>query len=315
MEHKFYSNGKLLLTGEYFVLDGATALALPTTYGQDLLVNSFTEEKTSINWKSYDTQQNCWFSLRLKNDSENLKLDNNANFTEEKTAERIVQLLNFLKKENSALFTDKSLSFTTHLGFNRDWGLGSSSTLIANLAKWAKINPYKLLKNSFGGSGYDIACAMRDTPILYTLQHENPVIESVTFKPSFAEKLFFVHLNQKQDSREAIAHYRKQKAENHQKNLKAINKITQQLLESKTLQDFEKLLDLHEKIVSAALNISPIKQRLFHDYPGSIKSLGGWGGDFILATGNQEQKEYFLEKGFPTIIDYDKMILNKKSLP
>ena len=34
----FYSNGKLLITGEYVVLDGAKALALPTKFGQSLLV-------------------------------------------------------------------------------------------------------------------------------------------------------------------------------------------------------------------------------------------------------------------------------------
>ena len=34
----FYSNGKLLITGEYVVLDGAKALALPTKFGQSLVV-------------------------------------------------------------------------------------------------------------------------------------------------------------------------------------------------------------------------------------------------------------------------------------
>ena len=34
----FYSNGKLLLTGEYVVLDGAKALAVPTRFGQNLIV-------------------------------------------------------------------------------------------------------------------------------------------------------------------------------------------------------------------------------------------------------------------------------------
>ena len=36
MKKTFYSNGKLLITGEYVVLDGAKALALPTKYGQNL---------------------------------------------------------------------------------------------------------------------------------------------------------------------------------------------------------------------------------------------------------------------------------------
>jgi mevalonate kinase len=43
MKETFYSNGKLLITGEYLVLDGATAFALPTKIGQNLIV-----EKTLI---------------------------------------------------------------------------------------------------------------------------------------------------------------------------------------------------------------------------------------------------------------------------
>ena len=34
----FYSNGKLLITGEYLVLDGARSLAIPTKFGQFLIV-------------------------------------------------------------------------------------------------------------------------------------------------------------------------------------------------------------------------------------------------------------------------------------
>jgi len=40
----YRSNGKLLLTGEYVVLDGALSLALPTTLGQRLTVE---KNKTS----------------------------------------------------------------------------------------------------------------------------------------------------------------------------------------------------------------------------------------------------------------------------
>ena len=36
----FYSPGKLLLTGEYVVLDGAKSLAIPTIFGQSLNITS-----------------------------------------------------------------------------------------------------------------------------------------------------------------------------------------------------------------------------------------------------------------------------------
>ena len=51
-KHTFYSNGKLLLTGEYVVLDGANALAVPTKYGQNLVVEII--NKPYIIWKSFN---------------------------------------------------------------------------------------------------------------------------------------------------------------------------------------------------------------------------------------------------------------------
>jgi hypothetical protein len=48
---------------------------------------------------------------------------------------------------------------------------------------------------------------------------------------------------------------------------------------------------------------------LFPDYSRAIKSLGAWGGDFVLATGNFNEMDYFKQKGFHTIISYHKMVL------
>ena len=60
MKKTFYSNGKLLLTAEYLVLDGATALALPTKFGQNLIVEQIESNKTIV-WKSYDIDHSIWF--------------------------------------------------------------------------------------------------------------------------------------------------------------------------------------------------------------------------------------------------------------
>ena len=75
--------------------------------------------------------------------------------------------------------------------------------------------------------------------------------------------------------------------------------------------DFENLINQHEKIIGNVLKKQPIKERLFSDYFGCIKSLGAWGGDFILATGNIDTPNYFKQKGYETIIKYDDMILWK----
>ncbi len=52
MKQEFYSNGKLLLSGEYAVLDGALAWAIPTTFGQYLRISINTSAE--ISWKSLD---------------------------------------------------------------------------------------------------------------------------------------------------------------------------------------------------------------------------------------------------------------------
>ncbi len=41
--------------------------------------------------------------------------------------------------------------------------------------------------------------------------------------------------------------------------------------------------------------------KIFLDYFGQTKSLGAWGGDFILATGNKDTPKYFKNKGYPNL--------------
>ena len=85
--------------------------------------------------------------------------------------------------------------------------------------------------------------------------------------------------------------------------------MTRELFHATTLTDFESLLTVHEATLSKALKIAPIKERLFSDYSGAIKSLGGWGGDFVLATGNEKTPGYFKARGFTTVVPYSDMVL------
>ncbi len=301
--NRFYSNGKLLLTGEYTVLDGAIALALPTVFGQELLVQENNSE--TISWKSYDWDKLVWidvvfsFSEIIKN---NFVSDNSF---EQKLSEILFQayLLNpkFLEK-------NKGYQVETQLTFPRLWGLGTSSTLINNLAKWLKINPYELLKNTFSGSGYDIACAENHTPILFRLEENNPVIEPIHFKPEFSDNLFFVYLNKKQNSRSAIASYYN-KQFRISKTIKEINRITTGIQQTKSLSEFTHLLEKHEAIMSNVLEMQTIKETFFADFKGTVKSLGAWGGDFVLVVSKENPANYFKQKGFEVVIPYKEMIL------
>ena len=91
--------------------------------------------------------------------------------------------------------------------------------------------------------------------------------------------------------------------------IKKINSISLSIMKSTTLNEFEKLIVAHEEIISKTINIEPIKKKLFSDYQsGVIKSLGAWGGDFLLVTGNKSNMSYFSNKGYDEIIPYKDLV-------
>ncbi|PTM04073.1 MAG: GHMP kinase [Bacteroidetes bacterium] len=300
----FRSNGKLLLTAEYVVLDGAMALALPTKLGQDLTIEP--NEKNTLIWRSIHENGNTWFESEFSLD-EIAKMQTPSN----PISKRLLEILISAKQLNpNFLIANNGFSVTTKLDFPHNWGLGSSSTLINNIANWANINPYDLLELTFGGSGYDIACARFNNPIIYS---KNPIdnsriINEVNFNPSFKDELFFIHLNQKQDSREGIKRYNQVK-NNLSSTILEINTITKHIIDCDSLSEFKKHITKHEDIISSLINLPTVKTSLFNNYQGAIKSLGAWGGDFILATGSQNDMDYFKQKGYSTIISYSDMIL------
>lgn len=307
---KFYSNGKLLLTGEYVVLDGATSLALPTTFGQDLVVQSIKEPL--LIWESYDERGITWFQaefrmsdLRIVSETFNSETDN----SKETLAISLQKIILHAQRMNPKFLNSKTgFHIKTNLSFPRNWGLGTSSTLIHNIASWAEVDPYELLFASFGGSGYDIACAQNDTPISYQLKDKKPIVKAINFKPIFSDQLYFVHLNVKQNSRSGIKKYREFDTDK-ENVIQDISTITDEMVNCDNLSEFERMLKAHEQIISKVIHNKPIQELVFKDYFGQTKSLGAWGGDFILATGNQDTPAYFKEKGFETVVSYKDMIL------
>lgn len=304
---KFHSYGKLLITGEYVVLDGATALALPTKYGQTLQVKPI--EEPVISWESIDEKGETWF----KKDFSKEKILNGtqeASKESNKVESRLLKILKEAIKVNpNGLSQHKGYKVTTTTDFPLNWGLGTSSTLIANIAKWFQIDAYDLLENTFGGSGYDVAVAMEGHPITYELSGDHRSILSTSFKPAFRDKIFFVYLNKKQNSRDSISHYQNQDKETLATAVEKISAITHKVITCTSLSEFELLLEIHENIISQLVNLPKVKTMLFPDFKGAVKSLGGWGGDFVLATGGEKEQEYFRSKGYETIIPYSKMIL------
>ena len=297
----YRANGKLLLTAEYFVLDGAIALALPVNKGQSLHLLGNPDGIDYLHWQSFNVDGSLWFEGKFS-----LPYGSYLEGTHPKVGEKLSSIFAHIRAvKPNFLANAKGLKVQTQLDFVREWGLGTSSTLIATMANWAGIDPFKLQFAAFGGSGYDIACANVQHPILYQKVPEIRV-EKADFTPSFKEQLYFVYLGKKQNSRTGIAHYRKL-VKSAPQLIDEVTALTKACLDAKHLQDFERIMVAHEELIAKNLQMERAKTRYFSDFWGEVKSLGAWGGDFILVTSDRssaETRQYFHERGFEQFFTY-----------
>ncbi|MFZ1704528.1 MAG: GYDIA family GHMP kinase [Saprospiraceae bacterium] len=302
---KHHGRGKLLLTGEYAVLDGAKALALPTKLGQKLTIKRTTS--SDLIWESLDMNGKIWFDSTIS------LFDFSPVQTSNEEISIFLQnvLKNAVRLNSEFLSQWNGFKIETQVEFPLDWGLGSSSTLIYLIGEWADVNPLLLYFKTEDGSGYDVACAFADGPITYINSPDEVSYTEVDFSPSFHSNLYFVHLGQKMDSKLAIKQYLKA-VKNKTTLVKTISRITEDIQTVKNLKEFETLLNEHENVIASHTGFKKVKEERFADYWGSVKSLGAWGGDFVLVTSDKsadETKNYFQKKGFNTIVEYKKMVL------
>ncbi len=299
MKNHLFSPGKLLLTSEYFVLDGALALAVPTKLGQDFYWEEKDDGKRIIFWEALH-ENKPWLVAKI--DYENWRvLETNL----PESAAFILKVLKNVQQLSLVKFQDNlSYHIKTNLQFPGNFGLGSSSTLMNNLAEFAEIDAFILNEISLGGSGYDIAVAQEKSAILY--QNDPKNIQKIEFNPPFLENLILIHLNQKQDSREGINAFRTREKSLSLKG--EFTKITEEVLKCQDLEAFSKLMSLHESKLSGFLEMETVKEKYFKDCPVFVKSLGAWGGDFVLSAKFGDFKNYFFEKGFTQIFDYKELV-------
>lgn len=300
---EFYSNGKLFILGEYYVLEGAKVFALPTKFGQYL--NVFPLKTKTLSWKSYDADGSVWYNDEI---SVSDILSNNQS-TDDKVRNTLIDILHQAHLINPSILENNGFLVETKLTFPRNWGLGTSSTLINNIAQWFQIDAFKLLQKSFGGSGFDIACAQNNTPVTYQVVNNTPVVEQVRFNPSFKDQIYFVYLNKKRDSKDAIANFRK-KQKNLSEEIKQVTQMTDELLQIQDLKIFIDFFKTYEQNLGEILETPTIQEQLFADFDGLVKSLGGWGGDFVMVASENNPTEYFKTKGYETIISYNNIIFD-----
>ncbi len=293
-----------MLTGEYMVLRGAEALTLPLRKGQTMKVTTG-KGVPSVNWKT--TINGChWFDARFS--IPDLAIANTNDFP---TAQNVRELLLAIKKIKPSFLSEKGFYHVeNNLEFSVDWGLGSSSSLISNLARWAGIDPFDLHFMVSDGSGYDIAAAGSEIPLVYGLHDQKPSFRQVRFNPVFKDKLYFVYSGRKISSAFEVSRFRDLdgSADNM---VGEISGITRQIANSVNFDEFVMLLKKHEDIISGIIGKKPVAKSHFGDFKGMVKSLGAWGGDFLLFASDYPGEyiaSYFRRKDLTKWFRYDDII-------
>jgi len=301
----YCANGKLLLTGEYLVLHGAKAIALPLKLGQQLTV---LDELNSdnIEWQAF-YEGKIWFSCELN--PEDFSVIDSNHPEKAKTLSKIFQTIKILNPD----FQPKAgTKLETSLDANPEWGFGSSSTLISLLSQWADVDPFKLNELIFKGSGFDIACATANGPIFYTKKEPS---QPVCLDYPFDDQLFLVYSGKKKKtSTEVNAFLKEKKVPDHL--IDEVSALADEFASCHIQNEFNYLIRQHEQLVGELIGQLPVKEQLFADFDGEIKSLGAWGGDFYLISTAQpfpEIKKYFDNLGLTTIFSWNDLILKREN--
>lgn len=303
---KHHAHGKLLITGEYLVLKGATALAIPLNKGQTLSVE--TSNKEGLLWRA-ETPIGLWFEAKF---NDKLML---LESTDYKKAEALQLMLKKAVEQDPSIQAKLNhSSVTTMLKFDPSWGWGSSSTLLHLLEQWLGVDPYQIMDETIGGSGYDIACAAANSPIFYSrTPNTTPQIVPAHFNPSFIQQMGIVYLNKKQNSSTQVKSFLASNS-SHKDLIDEISALSQKFTTTNEITEFMSLMQQHEVIIAEATGLTPVQQLLFPNFNGAIKSLGAWGGDFALFLSEEDfktNKEWFASKGYLVAMPLEEVIVNK----
>lgn len=299
--------GKVMLSGEYFVLWGATAFALPSRYRQYLEVYHL-PDSPSHRWDTL-IRDELIFSCEIDKKNHECKNINGS----ASSAAYISHLIKAAHHFNATAF-NQTCHFITRLTFQPEWGLGSSSSLIVNMARFIGADAFALHRMLSQGSGYDVACALYEKPLLF----KNPVRPEIYFSElnyDFTNHLSFLALKIKQDSQAAVKDILSRRPP--EDVLNKASAISLAMARSKNLEEFDALLKEFMHLVKEKLGLSNWLEKKFRDFQGTLKPLGAWGGDLALVVSYENEtyiRDYFAEKGFQTLLPWSEVIELPKNM-
>lgn len=299
---KFRANGKLMLTGEYLALLGATALALPVRFGQDMTVAGRDDMK--LVWKSH-SPGGLWFTAVYT--LPELTLSGTNDIT---TASTLMNWIRELRKLSpDFLGNEHGFTVTVSSDYPLRWGLGSSATLAALISKWAGVDPFRFHELISRGSGADIACTLTDRLIKYRKTDGSPVFEEVTPGLALKHSTWFCYLGNHRGTAQEVESFLIGNDTVPDRVIRRISALAEAICSSPSAPRLEELVREHEAIISGLLGREPVGER-FPGFPGSVKSLGAWGGDFAMFVSNSGPAEvelYLDAAGLKPVFRYNEL--------
>ena len=250
------------------MLHGAEALAIATEKGQTL---HYEEADCELHWVAKDCEGSVWKDCLANQDP------------------YLARILSAVLKLKGSLPLRGRVS--TQLEFNRNWGWGSSSSLIDLIAQWTGLDPMELHFETSEGSGFDVACARAGGAIAYQkIGPRSAIWKNVASAHWPHEHFGLVYLGGKQDSQREVAKKRKEPLAIE---LDAISALSRHLASSSNAEAWMQGIDELEDRTASWLQMERVQKR-FPGVRATIKSLGAWGGDFALAVAQDpEDLAYF----------------------
>jgi len=291
----FTAHGKLLLTGEYAITQGARGIAMPTHFGQHLSVESH-QGPEHVLWEALDHENQQWFTAGFDHEGRLLHTSSKG------IAETLQGFLAPIRKSKA---WNATVHVQTRVDFPRLWGLGTSSTLCALLAQWAEMDTLSYRK-LHGGSGYDLACAQANGAIAYSLVDGVPEVLPVQL-PEVLQSVVFVYRGAKQQTHSSLKLVERKPFSKGQ--CKEITQLSEAFLRANSLKELESIIEQHELLIANHLGLERAFEGPFQGIHGQVKSLGGWGGDFVMLTRFEENRQWLKTNGFNTIIPFETMAL------
>jgi len=291
----FTAHGKLLLTGEYAITQSALGIAMPTSFGQHLSLESY-DGPEHVLWEALDHKNRQWFTAGF---------DHEGQILHTSSAAMADKLQGFLTPVRLSKNWNTPVRVQTKVDFPRLWGLGTSSTLCSLLSQWAEVDALSY-RGLHGGSGYDLACAQATGAISYALKDGKPEVDSVQL-PQAMESVVFVYRGAKQQTDSSLKLVGRKPFSTAQ--CEEISHLSEAFLIANSVDELEDIIEQHECLIASHLGLERAIEGPFKGIHGQVKSLGGWGGDFVMLTRFEENRQWLETNGFATIIPYESMAL------